>query len=205
MLLSVSLKCQVTVDTTYYKDYYLSKKTSKKKAYFMHVKSMKGSKLTEQTLRKTDGRVYDQKMFDNDLPCDIWKNRDSAGKLIYEYDFNKLVYCDSTDSDVIKEKHNDLDSSFTEAKFDSIFVFLSKNLKYPLYAKENGIMGTVFLSFHIDVKGGIKDVCILKGAHPILDIEAFRVVNLMPKWTPATKDGNAVETIYSLPMRFSLK
>ena len=41
--------------------------------------------------------------------------------------------------------------------------FLSENIKYPAIARENGITGTVFVTFVIGPDGGVKDVKVLRG------------------------------------------
>ena len=42
---------------------------------------------------------------------------------------------------------------------------------------------------------------IIKKADPLLDIEALRVVNSSPKWTPGKQNGIAVKVKYTLPIR----
>ncbi len=87
--------------------------------------------------------------------------------------------------------------------------FLQKNIRYPAFARENNITGTVFLTFVVDIDGTITEMKILKGvAEDIrndLANEALRVVSQMPQWTPGSQDGNAVKVQYNLPIRFSLK
>ena len=83
--------------------------------------------------------------------------------------------------------------------------FFRKNIHYPQIAKDQGIEGVVYLTFVVDTKGDVRDIAILKGAHPLLDREVLRVAKFMPKWDPVIgDDGHVVEYQYSKPVRFKL-
>jgi periplasmic protein TonB len=82
--------------------------------------------------------------------------------------------------------------------------YLSKNIKYPTMAKEDGIKGTVYVKFVVEKDGTVDDVAISKGVHPLLDAEAARVVKGMPKWTAGKMAGQAVATQFTLPVTFQL-
>ncbi len=80
--------------------------------------------------------------------------------------------------------------------------FLMDHIKYPRRALEDGIMGKVYVHFVVSKTGELEDVAIRKSASPLLDQEALRVVKAMPKWKPATIDGEAVDSFFSLPISF---
>lgn len=82
-------------------------------------------------------------------------------------------------------------------------LWVAKHLKYPNYAKEIGIEGTVKVLFVIDINGKISEAHIHEGVHPLLDEEAVRVVMKSPKWKPGKKDGEPVRVSYTLPVIFS--
>ncbi len=82
--------------------------------------------------------------------------------------------------------------------------YLQKNIKYPNEAKEKGIKGTVFVEFVVEKDGTVDDVLVKKGVNPLLDKEAVRVVNSMPKWAPGKQNGNLVAVRYTLPVKFDL-
>lgn len=52
--------------------------------------------------------------------------------------------------------------------------------------------------------GSISDVSVIRGAadYPECDTEAIRVIKLMPKWIPATVNGQPVDSQLYLPVRF---
>lgn len=83
--------------------------------------------------------------------------------------------------------------------------YLSRNVKYPLIAQENGIEGKVYVSFIIDEQGDIYDVNLLRGVDLSLDNEALRVVKGMPKWNPGKQGGKPVKVRYSVPIYFDLR
>jgi len=83
--------------------------------------------------------------------------------------------------------------------------FILQNIQYPEEAKANGISGTVFVEFIIDVDGAVVEVNILRGVDPLLNNEAIRIVKLThKKWKPAQQNGKPVKTKYNIPVKFSL-
>ena len=70
--------------------------------------------------------------------------------------------------------------------------FISKNLRYPIFAKENGIQGRVQVSFIVEKDGSLTDFVITESEDPSLDKEAIRVLQSMPKWNPGKNDGQFV-------------
>ena len=89
---------------------------------------------------------------------------------------------------------------------EKLFQFLADNLKYPPYARENNITGTVFLSFVVNEDGSITEVQVLRGISggAVCDAEAKRVVQAMPPWKPGKQNGRAVPVRYNLPIKFKL-
>ena len=83
--------------------------------------------------------------------------------------------------------------------------WLSKNLKYPMIAQENGIQGTVMVQFVVWKDGTIKDVQLVRGVDASLNKEATRLVKAMPKWKPGKQRGRAVSARFTLPVTFRLR
>ncbi|MBK7873106.1 MAG: TonB family protein [Saprospiraceae bacterium] len=86
----------------------------------------------------------------------------------------------------------------------SLLTFIYKNIKYPKEAREKGIQGTVYVRYYIDEKGFVTGVTIGKGIGGGCDEEVIRVLNSMPRWTPAYKKGKAVSTYQVLPVNYKL-
>lgn len=87
----------------------------------------------------------------------------------------------------------------------ALFKFVQSNVKYPHDALESGVQGRVYVTFVVTNTGAIKDVCILRSLSDSIDKEAVRVVNLMPRWSPAKQSGKPVSVQYNLPVNFTVK
>lgn len=84
--------------------------------------------------------------------------------------------------------------------------WVNERLVYPKEAKDKKIEGRLVLSFVITEKGKMTDVRVLRGADPLLDAEAVRVVSSSPAWVPGkNKDGEYVPVTYTFPVIFKLK
>ena len=83
--------------------------------------------------------------------------------------------------------------------------WIKKNLKYPKEAKKMKIEGRVLVSFKVDKTGQISDVSIQKSVNELLDNEAVRLVNSMPKWEPASNNGVPINAMMTIPVNFFLK
>jgi len=71
-----------------------------------------------------------------------------------------------------------------------IRTFIEENLIYNESAKKRGIKGKVYVSFDVNKKGEVHNVVITKGVHDLLDIEALRVIRLIPSnWVLPMKGG----------------
>jgi protein TonB len=87
----------------------------------------------------------------------------------------------------------------------ALFEYLSKNIKYPVVAEENGVQGRVIVTFVVERDGSITDVKVVKSVDPSLDKEATRVVKSMPHWIPGKQNGSAVRVKYTVPVTFKLQ
>lgn len=86
----------------------------------------------------------------------------------------------------------------------AMFQWISKNVKYPEIAKENGVQGKVFVQFVIGKEGKVTDVQVVRGVDPSLDKEAVRVIQSMPAWKPGKQRGKPVKVSFQLPINFKL-
>jgi TonB family protein len=88
-------------------------------------------------------------------------------------------------------------SSYPGGK-QALLAFLNENTKYPEQAVKDNIEGMVVVTFEVESDGSITNPHILQSVHPLLDAEALRVVNLMPKWKPGDQGT------FNLPITFKL-
>ena len=83
--------------------------------------------------------------------------------------------------------------------------FISKNTKYPAEAQLNGIQGRVEVNFLVTDEGDIKAPTISNSVDPLLDAEALRVIQSMPKWKPGKQRGKPVNVVMKLPISFKIQ
>ena len=87
----------------------------------------------------------------------------------------------------------------------ALYKFLNENINYPQDALDASISGRVVVEFVVRADSTIGNVTVLKKVHPSLDEEAIRVVKSMPKWKPATSNGEAVASYFQLPVQFKME
>ncbi|UGS21433.1 energy transducer TonB [Flavobacterium cyclinae] len=83
---------------------------------------------------------------------------------------------------------------------------IKKNQQYPERAQEDGIQGRVSVLFVIDKDGSITNVQVRgpKGGE-LLEKEAKRVIEKLPKFKPGMQRGKPVKVKYSQPITFRLQ
>ncbi len=86
----------------------------------------------------------------------------------------------------------------------ALISYLSSNVKYPTECQAKGIQGRVIVQFIVETDGSITNAHVVRAVDPLLDAEALRVVNGMPKWTPGKQNGKAVRVKYNVPLSFKL-
>lgn len=87
----------------------------------------------------------------------------------------------------------------------ALMQFLSKNIKYPTIAQENGTQGRVVVQFVVNRDGSVVDPVVVRSVDPYLDKEALRVIGTMPKWSPGQQRGKPVRVKYTVPVMFRLQ
>lgn len=87
----------------------------------------------------------------------------------------------------------------------AMFQWIASHIKYPEAAAEEYIQGRVLVSFVVEKDGSVSSPKIVRGKHPLLDKEALRLVNSMPKFIPGTMEGKPIRCTYNLPITFRLQ
>ncbi|MDZ4680729.1 MAG: energy transducer TonB [Saprospiraceae bacterium] len=86
--------------------------------------------------------------------------------------------------------------------------FIYKNIKYPAAARDNGIQGTVVVSFVVEKDGKLTDAVVLRDIGGGCGTEALRVINLMNEkdltWVPGKQRGRPVRVQFNLPVKYRL-
>lgn len=117
----------------------------------------------------------------------------------------------------VAQDENPLPYVQKESKFDTapcfpggskaMMKYFEDNINYPEPEKTKYIQGNVLIKFDVTKKGNIMNVQGLNGVPggPNLIKEAVRVIQSMPLWIPAVKDGKPVDSEYVLSVPFKLK
>lgn len=95
-----------------------------------------------------------------------------------------------------------------KAKFpggeDALAQFLKDHIKYPPKATKKRIQGRVDVEFMVDKTGKVHDVRVVGSVDKDLDKEALRVCRLLPDFIPASVNGEPVEVLFKLPIKFNI-
>lgn len=83
---------------------------------------------------------------------------------------------------------------------------IRKNQLYPEKAMEKNVQGRVNVLFDINIDGNVTNVQVKgpKGGE-LLENEARRVIEILPKFKPGIHNGNPVNVRYSQPITFKLQ
>ena len=88
---------------------------------------------------------------------------------------------------------------------DAMIAFFNKKLEYPKNLAKQNIEGKVFVEFTIKANGTVEDVHVLRADdHKEFNDSAIKLVEQMPKWKPAVKDGKKVSSKMQLPIVYKL-
>jgi TonB family protein len=81
--------------------------------------------------------------------------------------------------------------------------YVARKLKYPKEARKCHIEGTVVVEYIIDTLGNVKNIKVVKSAHPLLDQEVVNIVSASPKWNPAKNNSILVNAKKIIRIKFS--
>lgn len=87
---------------------------------------------------------------------------------------------------------------------EAFYKYLSKNIRYPAIARENGTQGKVIVTFVCEKDGSLTDIKVVRGIGDGCDEEAIRVLKNSPHWSPGIQNGRPVRTLYTVPISFTL-
>jgi TonB family protein len=82
--------------------------------------------------------------------------------------------------------------------------FFFANIKTP-ESTGQPVKGKVFVRFMVKKNGELTRIYLVKGISDACNQEAIRVVKKMPKWIPATQEGEEVNSWHTLPIYFEIE
>jgi len=116
----------------------------------------------------------------------------------------------SLSAQVIQQQVESLDSVFydIEPEFpggrDGLLKFIRSNFIPPAEMLELNQSGQVIVRFIVEVDGSVTHPVIEKSFKecPACDLEALRLVKVMPKWKPVIEKNKAIRSYMRLPINF---
>ena len=85
-----------------------------------------------------------------------------------------------------------------------LITYIQNRIQYPSNAYKTGKQGRVIVQAIIDTDGSIIQPSIIYGVDSLLDKEALRIIQSMPKWKPGSQHKIPVKVKFTFPVRFTL-
>ena len=160
-------------------------------------------KIAPPTIAKDDEVTEEQKELQetNLSPDSIDTSTLEEDSLLLQQEKTATDQEDEPDSTVLDEKNRN--AQFQDGK-TALLRYIYQNIHYPPAALKQRINGRVVCSFIVNEDGSLSDVALVQGVYIFLDEEVIRVINSMPLWKPAMKDGKPVKVKYVMPVVFKL-
>lgn len=88
---------------------------------------------------------------------------------------------------------------------ENFYKFIEENYTRPKTPEEVKLSGKIYVTFIVEADGNLSDFKVLRDIGYGTGEEAVRVLKLSPKWNPGEINGEAVRTLYSLPISIQAK
>jgi len=136
----------------------------------------------------------------------LWHGYYSNGKLYTEefYKDGKVEHGKSFDETGTAYKYDSLE---TQPAFPGGAIelnrFVKLNLQVPA-GMNSDVLRSVVVRVFVGVSGFVGNATIVQGVNPAMDGEAMRVAKALPRFLPATRRGQPVDSYYTFPVSFNL-
>lgn len=127
----------------------------------------------------------------------------------------KTFIIDEFDPKNVKTKNQDPNAIYSTAGLtekpefpggmENFYKYIGENYTKPRTPEEVKLSGKVYVTFIVEADGNLSDFKVLRDIGYGTGEEAIRVLKLSPKWTPGKINGEAVRTLYSLPIAIQPK
>ena len=185
-----------------------AKKTAKRKAKTTKVKKVKKQRKSSKSQKVTELRIVEDERMVGCVDQD--KGTDNITKEVVEAVEWEVVPMESKKEEPRPEKDPVFHSAVHMPSFPggnaALMKYISKNIRYPQAAKDNGIQGKVVIQMVIMKDGKVGEVKVVRGVDKDLDREAVRVCKSLPPFSPGRNaNGDPINVWYTLPVTFKLQ
>jgi TonB family protein len=156
-----------------------------------------------------NGNVNKRGSFKQDKEVGIWSFFTKKGKLDFTHDYSKNVGFYEPQEKTQEDNIYSISEKLAEypGGIASMQNFINQRKVYPAEERQNGIQGTVIITFQIGIDGHMYNIKVARGPRggPGLEKEAISLVSSMPMWTPGTMDCEPEIQDANIPITFLLK
>ena len=118
----------------------------------------------------------------------------------------EVVFAEPVEEEVVDEIFTIVEEEASPVGgYEAFYMYVAKNLIYPMQARKAGIEGKVILVLTIGKDGKLNEVGVARGIGFSCDEEAVRIVKEYAQgWNPGKQRGRPVTTRMFLPLNFKL-
>jgi protein TonB len=80
--------------------------------------------------------------------------------------------------------------------------YIELTVKYPPQAIKQKIHGVVLISFDVNKQGVVDNIKVERSINPMIDAEAIKAIQAMPRWKPGMRHGKPVIVKFVIPVNF---
>jgi TonB family protein len=126
----------------------------------------------------------------------------------YQYEVERLFFVNIDKIPNFKGCESETEKESLDCFHKKMAQHINRHFNYPNKALRNRIQGIVSVQFTINIDGTVSNI-ITKGRDiengaELLEKEAYRIISLLPKFTPAYSNGIPTRVKYGLPITFKL-
>jgi len=122
-----------------------------------------------------------------------------------------ITYTTANNVKVVRDAHGIYNKAEVAPEFpgghDGLSDYINKNLNYSQTDIDNGVSGTIHVSFVVDEHGKVINPQVMDGKNlnNELNEETLKMFKNMPLWKPGLVNGKKVKTRLELPVSFQLE
>lgn len=113
------------------------------------------------------------------------------------------------DSTAVTTSNNSKEVVITQPEFKGgikeMYQYIADNFQYPEEAARRSVNGKMEVEFTVEKSGDVTYCGIVKGLDYSIDGEILRLLEAMPRWIPATRNGEPVRYKVLMPLTIRAK